>query len=66
VQVLTVSGRRVRELSSDGRAGENYLPWDGRDSEGENIAIGVYLLKVTAESNEGKRATAVGRALKTR
>ena len=66
VQVLTVSGRRVRELSSDGRAGENYLPWDGRDSEGENVAIGVYLLKVTAESNEGKRATAVGRALKTR
>ena len=66
VQVLTVSGRRVRELSSDGRAGENYLPWDGKDSEGENVAIGVYLLKVTAESNEGKRATAVGRALKTR
>ena len=66
VQVLTVSGRRVRELSSDGRAGENYLPWDGKDSEGENVAVGVYLLKVTAESNEGKRATAVGRALKTR
>jgi hypothetical protein len=66
VQVLTVSGRRVRELSSDGRAGENYLPWDGKDSEGENVAIGVYLLRVTAESNEGKRATAIGRALKTR
>jgi hypothetical protein len=66
VQVLTVSGRRVRELQSSGRAGENYLPWDGRDSEGENVAIGVYLFKVIAESQEGKRASAIGRALRAR
>jgi len=66
VQVLTVAGRRIRELESSGRAGENYLPWDGKDSEGENVAIGVYLFKVTAESQEGKRASAVGRALRAR
>jgi hypothetical protein len=66
VQVLTVSGRRVRELRTDGRAGENYLPWDGKDSEGENVAIGVYLFKVTAESQAGKRASAIGRALRAR
>jgi len=66
VRILTVAGRRVRDLAVDGRAGENYLPWDGRDSQGENVAIGVYLLKVTAESPEGKRASAVGRALRTR
>jgi len=66
VQVLTVAGRRIRELTSSGRAGENYLPWDGKDSEGENVAIGVYLFKVTAESQEGKRASAVGRALRAR
>ena len=66
VRILTVSGRRVRELSADGRAGENYIPWDGKDSEGENVAIGVYLIKVTAESPEGKRASAIGRALRKR
>ncbi len=66
VGVYTISGRRVRDLTADGRAGENYIPWDGRDSEGENVAIGVYLLKVTAESPEGKRASAVGRALRKR
>ncbi len=66
VRVLTVAGRRVRDIEADGKAGENYVPWDGRDSEGENVAIGVYLLKVTAESSEGKRASAVGRALRTR
>jgi peptidase C25-like protein len=65
-QILTVAGRRVRELSADGRAGENYLPWDGKDSEGENVAIGVYLIRVTAESPEGKRASAIGRALRSR
>ncbi|MBI4365123.1 MAG: hypothetical protein HY568_06820, partial [Candidatus Latescibacteria bacterium] len=66
VQILTVAGRRVRELSADGRAGENYLPWDGKDSSGENVAVGVYLLRVTAESPAGKRASAVGRALRSR
>ena len=65
IQVLTVSGRRVREIDWDGRTGENYIPWDGRDSEGENVAIGVYLFKVTAEAPTGARATAIGRALRT-
>ncbi len=66
VGIFTISGRRVRDLAANGRAGENYLPWDGKDSEGENVAIGVYLLRVTAESPEGKKASAVGRALKQR
>jgi len=66
VGIYTVAGRRVRDLASDGRAGENYLPWDGKDSQGENVAIGVYLLRVTAESPEGKRASVVGRALRKR
>ncbi len=66
VQILTVAGRRVREWSADGKAGENYLPWDGRDSGGENVAIGVYLIHVTAEAAGSGRVDAVGRALRTR
>ena len=65
IKILTVAGRRVREIEWDGAAGENYIPWDGRDSEGENVAIGVYLFSVTAESSSGGRAKAVGRALRT-
>ena len=65
IKILTVAGRRVREIGWDGVAGENYIPWDGRDSEGENVAIGVYLFSVTAESSSGGRAKAVGRALRT-
>jgi hypothetical protein len=65
IKILTVAGRRVREIDLDGKAGENYIPWDGRDSVGENVAIGVYLFHVTAESPSGGRVTAVGRALRT-
>lgn len=65
IQILTVAGRRVREVRVDGKAGENYIPWDGRDSMGEKVAIGVYLFKVTAELPSGGRATAIGRALRT-
>jgi len=66
LQILTVAGRKVREWSVEGKAGENYLPWDGRDSEGENVAIGVYLIHVTAEAAGSGRVDAVGRALRTR
>jgi peptidase C25-like protein/flagellar hook capping protein FlgD len=65
IKILTVAGRRVREIEWDGTAGENYIPWDGRDSSGENVAIGVYLFSVTAESTSGDHAKAVGRALRT-
>ena len=64
VQILTVSGRRVRDFSLEGKAGENYIPWDGRDSQGEKVALGVYLVKLTAEASGGNRATAVARALR--
>ena len=66
VQILTVAGRKVREWSEEGKAGENYLPWDGRDSQGENVAIGVYLIHVTAEAAGRGRVDAIGRALRTR
>jgi hypothetical protein len=63
VQILTVAGRRIRDFTLAGSAGENYIPWDGRDSEGEKVAVGVYLCKLTAESG-GSRVTAVARALR--
>jgi flagellar hook assembly protein FlgD len=60
-----VAGRKIREWSVDGKAGENYIPWDGLDSEGEKIAIGVYLIHVTAEASGGGKVDALARALRT-
>jgi flagellar hook assembly protein FlgD len=54
----------VRDFALDGKAGENYIPWDGRDSEGEKVALGVYIVKLTAEVPGGNRATAIARALR--
>ena len=64
VQILTVSGRRVRDFTLEGKAGENYVPWDGTDSKGEKVANGVYIVKLTAEANGGNRVSAVARALR--
>lgn len=64
VQILTVAGRRVRDFALDGKAGENYIPWDGRDSQGEKVALGVYIVKLTAEASGGNRASAIARALR--
>ncbi len=66
IQILTVAGRRVWDTQLDGKAGENYIPWNGRDSVGEKVAIGVYLFKVTAESPSGAKASSIGRALLTK
>jgi flagellar hook assembly protein FlgD len=65
VQILTVAGRRVRELQAEGQAGQNYIFWDGLDSAGEKVAIGVYLIRVIADTPGGGHATAMGRALRT-
>ena len=66
IRILTVAGRRVWETQVDAKAGENYIPWEGVDSVGEKVAIGVYLIQVTAESPSGVRASAIGRALRTK
>ncbi|HSQ59942.1 MAG TPA: C25 family cysteine peptidase, partial [Acidobacteriota bacterium] len=66
ITILTVAGRRVRSWNVEGRAGENYIPWDGRDSRGEITAIGVYLIHVTADAPGGGRVDAVAKALRTR
>ncbi|HEX7877775.1 MAG TPA: FlgD immunoglobulin-like domain containing protein, partial [Candidatus Eisenbacteria bacterium] len=53
VLVYTVAGRRVREWSVSGVAGENRLSWDGRDSRGDPVSNGVYLVKVAAQPADG-------------
>ena len=53
VLVFSVSGRKVREWEIAGSAGENRVAWDGRDSTGDPVANGVYLVKVAARPADG-------------
>jgi len=57
IQILTVSGRVVREINQDElgplRIGNNRtdFAWDGRDEFGDQLANGVYLYRVIARLN---------------
>ncbi len=52
--IYTVSGRLIRtvELRQPSR-GMNVIPWDGRDADGDRIASGVYLVRLTVEGDGG-------------
>lgn len=73
IQILTVSGRVVREITQDEigpiRIGNNITSyaWDGRDEYGDQLANGVYFYKVFINSNGNamqQRSTSADRAFK--
>lgn len=59
VRIYTLSGRQIREIrvAADSGAeaalldaGTHMLAWDGRDGDGDPLANGVYLFKLTVRS----------------
>lgn len=50
LQIFTLAGRMIKRFSSDDpRVGRNRLfLWDGRDADGDRVAQGVYIYKLTA------------------
>jgi len=48
-EIWSVTGARVRTLARGApfAAGEHALPWDGRNTDGERVASGVYLIRVS-------------------
>lgn len=73
IQILTVSGKVVREILQDEigpiRIGNNITQyaWDGKDEFGGQLANGVYLYRVVVRSNGqvlDQRATAADKAFK--
>ena len=52
VEILDLSGRRVRRLIFDQRAAGAYdEAWDGRDDDGHLVPPGLYVLRVSAASD---------------
>lgn len=55
VAVFDLLGRTVRELVVGAkRAGMHELTWDGLDAHGNAVAIGTYLVKLWAQTGNGK------------
>ena len=71
VKIFTLAGRLIRQIPfASAQAGINYSTvWDGRDQEGDAVATGVYIYKITAEGTlNGKRekTEALGKAVVVR
>ena len=61
LRIYTLSGRLIRAFHSrdvnDGgglRVGWNTLRWDGRDEDGDRVATGVYLYRVSMRGKDGR------------
>lgn len=57
LRIYTLSGRLVRELNERNlekplSVGWNMLRWNGRDEDGDRVASGVYLYRVSVEGSE--------------
>ena len=54
IKIFTVSGRLIRELDRTNITDKNVvIDWDGRDSDGDAIANGVYIYKIFINSQDG-------------
>jgi len=55
LQIYDAAGRLVRTLLADapGQPGRNDVVWNGRDDQGQQVASGVYLYRVTTPSQRG-------------
>jgi len=46
IEILDISGRRIRELlSTREKPGRYLITWDGRNNSGRKVASGIYLLR---------------------
>ena len=64
VEVMTLTGRVVRTLQSEGVADGNFsreLNWDGRDDQGDRLARGVYLYRLRVRANGKGEARYLGK-----
>ncbi len=64
--LMTVSGRRVASLQWPGNAGFNVQCWDGRDSQGNVTANGLYFYRLSAVDAAGHKVTQDGRMIRSR
>ena len=53
LRLYDLAGQPVYDRSEDSHAGQRQLVWDGRDSRGDRVAPGLYVLEVLVEGDAG-------------
>ncbi len=61
VEVLNISGQRVRQLVGNKlySAGAGVVAWDGRNYSGTLVPAGTYLVRLVAQAEDGQQVTAL-------
>lgn len=54
--IYTLSGRRVRRLTTIGGSAAYEIDWDGRDENGQRVPPGVYVYRIQLDTDSGKEA----------
>lgn len=56
INIYTIAGRLVKVIEEKNIYGDRFvkIPWDGRDEDGDLLANGVYLYKISINNNDGK------------
>jgi len=68
IEVFTVAGRKVKDIvvhAMDIQVGFNRIRWDGRDNDGDDIANGTYLYRISAKSR-GKQESVLQKLVRLR
>ena len=66
VKIYTLSGRLIRELSVPATPGFLMVEWDGRDTDGVEVANGVYYAKLRVKREGEKDITEILKMMKLR
>ena len=48
LRIYTTSGRLIKEIDYTASIGNNVIPWDGRDNDGDFVANGTYFYKLVS------------------
>jgi hypothetical protein len=60
VEVLSLTGRKIAtvEMGQTRQAGQNTILWRGNNANGHLIPVGVYLIRINAQDEEGRQVQA--------
>lgn len=57
LKVFDLSGRLVKAVEQEGKAGQQHLLWDGRNHRDQLVPPGVYIIEVGVEGDAGSKTT---------
>lgn len=66
VQIFTLGGRRIWSAEGPARVNDNHIEWDGRDSDGDQVANGLYFYKVEVLTDGGRTIGRIERMARIR